>query len=51
MIWWFFILGISTLVVLLVAIGLYMRIRSHMRASHSPVESSTDSAGPESGPV
>jgi hypothetical protein len=35
MIWWFFILGISSLVVLLVAVALYMRIRSHMRASHS----------------
>jgi hypothetical protein len=51
MIWWFLILGISTLVVLLVAIGLYMRIRSHMRAAHSAVEGNADSAGPESGPV
>ena len=33
MTWWFIILGISTLVIVLVAIALYVRIRSHMIAS------------------
>ena len=31
--WWFIILGISTLVIVFVAIALYVRIRSHMIAS------------------
>ena len=30
MIWWFLILGLSTLVVVCVAIALYMRVRQHM---------------------
>jgi uncharacterized protein (DUF58 family) len=37
MIWWFLILGVSTLVVVCVAIALYMRLRSRLqaqRASH-----------------
>jgi hypothetical protein len=32
MIWWFLILGLSTLVVVCVAIALYMRVRQHMQA-------------------
>jgi hypothetical protein len=36
MIWWFLILGVSTLVVVCVAIALYMRLRRHLRkATHS----------------
>src|SRR5438445_746593 len=31
MIWWFLILGVSTLVVVCVAIALYMRLRRHLR--------------------
>jgi hypothetical protein len=35
MIWWFFILGVSTLVVVCVAIALYIRLRRHLRAAHA----------------
>ena len=35
MIWWFVILGASTLVVVCVAIALYMRLRRHLREAHS----------------
>jgi hypothetical protein len=35
MIWWFLILGVSTLVVVCVAIALYMRLRRHLRKAHS----------------
>jgi hypothetical protein len=33
MIWWFLILGVSTLVVVCVAIALYVRLRQHLRAA------------------
>ena len=35
MIWWFLILGMSTLVVVCVVIALYMHLRSHLRRGHS----------------
>jgi hypothetical protein len=35
MIWWFLILGISTLVVVCVAIALYMRLRRHLQAANT----------------
>lgn len=35
MIWWFLVLGLSTLVVVCVAIALYMRLRRHLRAAHA----------------
>jgi putative exporter of polyketide antibiotics len=35
MIWWFVILGVSTLVVVCVAIALYLRLRRHLRAAHT----------------
>ena len=35
MIWWFLILGVSTLVVVCVAIALYMRLRRHLQVSHA----------------
>ncbi len=35
MIWWFLILGISTLVVVCVAIALYIRLRRHLRQAHA----------------
>jgi len=38
MIWWFLILGVSTLVVVCVAIALYMRLRRHLQASHAAHE-------------
>jgi hypothetical protein len=33
MIWWFLILGLSTLVVVCVAIAMYMRVRQHMQGA------------------
>jgi membrane protein required for beta-lactamase induction len=38
MIWWFLILGCSTLVVVCVAIALYMRLRRHLQAVHAAQE-------------
>jgi hypothetical protein len=35
MIWWFVTLGVSTLVVVCVAIALYVRLRRHLRAAHA----------------
>jgi hypothetical protein len=35
MIWWFLILGVSTLVVVCVAIALYLRLRHHLSKAHS----------------
>ena len=40
MIWWFLILGVSTLVVVCVAIALYMRLRRHLQAAHAAREGS-----------
>jgi hypothetical protein len=40
MIWWFLILGVSTLVVVCVAIALYMRLRRHLQAAHAAQERS-----------
>jgi membrane protein required for beta-lactamase induction len=41
MIWWFLILGASTLVVVCVAIALYMRLRRHLQAAHAAHEGSS----------
>jgi membrane protein required for beta-lactamase induction len=41
MIWWFLILGCSTLVVVCVAIALYMRLRRHLQAAHAAQEGSS----------
>ena len=38
MIWWFLILGGSTLVVVCVAIALYMHLRHHLQKAHAPHE-------------
>jgi hypothetical protein len=35
MIWWFLILGVSTLVVVCVAIAVFMRLRRHLQAAHA----------------
>jgi hypothetical protein len=40
MIWWFLILGCSTLVVVCVAIALYVRLRRHLQAAHAAREGS-----------
>ena len=44
MIWWFLILGGSTLVVVCVAIALYMRLRHHLQATRAPREGSSSEA-------
>jgi membrane protein required for beta-lactamase induction len=41
MIWWFLILGVSTLVVVCVAIALYIRLRRHLQAVHASQEGSS----------
>ena len=49
MIWWFLILGVSTLTVVCVAIALYMRLRRHLQAAHAAQEgnsSKTDRENP-----
>jgi hypothetical protein len=38
MIWWFLILGMSTLVVVCVAIALYVRLRRHLQEAHAAHE-------------
>jgi hypothetical protein len=51
MIWWFLILGVSTLVVVSVAIALYMRLRRHLQATHAAhegVENEPDQRKPQS---
>ena len=35
MIWWFLILGVSTLVVVCVAIALYIHLRRHLQKAHA----------------
>ena len=38
MIWWFLILGVSTLVVVCVAIALYIHLRRSLQRSHPSLE-------------
>ncbi|HZW96692.1 MAG TPA: hypothetical protein VFF64_27355 [Candidatus Eremiobacteraceae bacterium] len=42
MIWWFLILGISTLVVVCVAIALYIRLRHHLQVAHAAQEGTSN---------
>ncbi len=44
MIWWFLILGVSTLVVVCVAIALYMRLRRHLRRTHAAPDGTSNEA-------
>ena len=44
MIWWFVILGVSTLVVVFVAIVLFIRLRRHLQASHAGREDAAHEA-------
>ncbi|MGA9545057.1 MAG: hypothetical protein WBQ85_15890 [Candidatus Sulfotelmatobacter sp.] len=44
MIWWFLILGASTLVVVCVAIALYVRLRRHLQVAHAAQEGSSSEA-------
>ncbi len=41
MIWWFLILGVSTLVVVCVAIALYVRLRHHLQKAHTSQDGTT----------
>jgi membrane protein required for beta-lactamase induction len=50
MIWWFLILGCSTLVVVCVAIALYLRLRRHLQAAHAAREGSPSEAQGERQP-
>ena len=43
MIWWFLILGVSTLVVVCVAIALYVHLRRHLQKTHALIVNRTDS--------
>jgi hypothetical protein len=45
MIWWFLILGVSTLVVVCVAIAVYMRLRRHLREAQAAREGSSGEVG------
>jgi hypothetical protein len=45
MIWWFLILGVSTLIVVCVAIALYMRLRRHLQAAHAAHEGTSSEEG------
>jgi hypothetical protein len=47
MIWWFLILGVSTLVVVCVAIALYMRLRRHLREAHAAAEGNSSAVDGE----
>jgi hypothetical protein len=49
MIWWFLILGVSTLVVVCVAIALYLRLRKHLQAAHAAPEENTGQPTPPGG--
>ena len=40
MIWWFLILGVSTLVVVCVAIALYLHLRRNLQQSHASPDGS-----------
>jgi hypothetical protein len=42
MIWWFLILGVSTLAVVCVAIALYLHLRRSLQNAHSPHDELTD---------
>jgi len=50
MIWYFLILGLSTLVVVCVAIALYMRLRRHLRAQQAARDEMTSEAEHEREP-
>jgi len=42
MIWWFLIVGVSTLVVVCVAIALFMRLRRHLQAAQAAQDGSSN---------
>ncbi|HXJ85562.1 MAG TPA: hypothetical protein VMS18_01995 [Candidatus Binatia bacterium] len=44
MIWWFLVLGISTLVVVCVAIALFVHLRKHLQKTHDAHEEALGNA-------
>ena len=44
MIWWFLILGISTLVVVCVAIAIYVHLRRNLEKSHAAHDGTDETA-------
>jgi len=46
MIWWFLILGVSTLVVVCVAIALYIHLRRHLQKASAAHEGTTSETEP-----
>jgi len=47
MIWWFLILGVSTLVVVCVAIAIYLHLRRNLQKSHTALEGNQTEGQPE----
>jgi hypothetical protein len=47
MIWWFLTLGMSTLLVVCVAITLYVRLRRHLQATHATQDGLPSEVGRE----
>jgi hypothetical protein len=47
MIWWFVILGVSTLVVVCVAIALFIRLRHHLQSAHAARDEAASEVEPE----
>jgi len=47
MIWWFLILGVSTLVVVCVAIALYIHLRRHLQKASPVHDGAASEAEPE----
>jgi len=41
MIWWFLILGISTLVIVCVAIAIFVHLRKHLQKAHASHDGSS----------
>jgi hypothetical protein len=50
MIWWFLILGGSTLVVVCVAIALYVHLRHHLQKTHASHDDTITKVEPPSQP-
>ena len=42
MIWWFLILGVSTLVIVCVVIALYMHLRRHLQKAHASIDAAPE---------
>jgi hypothetical protein len=47
MIWWFLILGASTLVVVCVAIAIYVHLRHHLQKAHASHEGTLTEVKPQ----